>query len=163
MKTILTILMLIALAFMFVSISTAQSPPDGVPPASCLPGLVDENGTCLLPFGHPPMQPLPEMFASHLALKLTLANLVDILSEYEVRHVVGLPRGSMPYYGLTDNSTKTIFIVGGSTRGEVKKTIIHEAYHILYDWQGLPQPPESIIAISEEQTYRDLFTKDGSR
>ena len=89
-------------------------------------------------------------------IKLELRDVIDVLAEWDLHHVEGLPYQFVPYYGMSDPSTRTIYIFDVNDRSGKRETVIHELLHILYN-RDSKIPSEAQIEAHADRLYKELY------
>lgn len=85
----------------------------------------------------------------------TEREIVEILANYDVRHVPQLP--GVPYYGATDMDNHVIYIVDNTDFVFKRRTVIHELTHIVMRMRNIPDTDEQVESIIEDAEYSRLF------
>lgn len=90
--------------------------------------------------------------------EMTLADVVDILTEYNVEHQKKIVGGS--YWGMTLPQSREIFISDEPDLGTRRQIVVHELYHAFYFRRGYdtggPQG-EAAIAKKTSDTLVKIF------
>lgn len=85
---------------------------------------------------------------------LTVPEIIEILADYDLRHVESLP--GVPYYGMTDYDGHTILIVNNQDFIWKRKTVYHELLHVAARLRGEVWDEET-VQIIEDEHYKKLF------
>lgn len=116
------------------------------PPAR--PAMPRQAPSSLLPTPPPADQPQ--------APEITLADLVDILTKYDIVHD---PKGHIyesAYYGYTDREHHTIHLLDHGDQADLRDTILHEAGHVKC-YAMMVDCDETMIEAMSQTVYRRLY------
>jgi hypothetical protein len=88
---------------------------------------------------------------------LTVRDLVEILADYEIKHVEQQPF-FQPAYGVTnfDSNPPAVWIFNTSDTPSRRSTVIHELLHVYYHQRGTDLT-EEFIRSEEDRQYKALF------
>jgi hypothetical protein len=92
-------------------------------------------------------------------LEMGMAELAEVLTDYDIVHE-GRLMSYMRLYGLTEPRTHTIYINSSVSRPLQIETVLHEAWHVVYDRHGYntsEEPWESMIEARAQATYQQLY------
>lgn len=90
----------------------------------------------------------------HADLAPTHKEVIEILAEYDVRHIPATP--GLPYYGMTDMNNRIIYIFDNQDVAFKRGTIIHELTHVAAH-RRYENPDEDTVKLIEEAEYKRLF------
>lgn len=92
---------------------------------------------------------------THQTYAPTMKDVVEILADYDVRHIDAVP--GVPFYGATDMDNHTIFIVNNQDFIFKRRTVIHELAHVKLRLMGEKDMDEDVTNAVEEAVYKKLF------
>lgn len=92
-------------------------------------------------------------------ISFTIKDIVDVLTEYQVRAEADSWACNYQYYGYTDFKSKTIYLCTKYDLGDRRNTMIHEILHVLYHYRGIDTggPYEFAIGQHADRIANELY------
>jgi len=103
--------------------------------------------------------PSPPLSAEDIPIhnySLNMRDVIEILANYDLRHVDPVP--GTPFYGATDMDNHTIYIVKNQDFVFTERTVIHEIGHVIARKRD-EKWDEDTVGIFEDVEYRRLFVE----
>ncbi len=100
---------------------------------------------------------LPEMNLPEITVDLS--TVVDILTDYNVKHI-DLQFFSTRFYGVTDPNSKTIILADSYDLGDRRDTVLHEMVHAAYRRFGIDTSGpafEILVEAKAQKLLKELF------
>jgi hypothetical protein len=90
---------------------------------------------------------------------LTMREVVEILAEYDVRHI-DVPY-ALPWFGMTVPDERTIYLVKQMDATQRKRTMLHELCHVaLWMRAQTSEMDEEVCKVMSDVEYRKYFGVD---
>lgn len=89
----------------------------------------------------------------------TPANVIDVLAEYDVKHLTEIPDFGSTFWGLTQPWNRRIYISGVPSMADRREVVIHELLHAICYNKGVQTggPAEPFIEQRAQETYQRIY------